>query len=329
MEEREVEKIRINALRERVIRYRWKILEERAVKNVESEEIGKHFFKSTRIRCYLCQDVGHRTSDCDLKFDLVLSRLKAEEKNREKIVDERNIKIVETNRLAYNKRRQNTIIDAHIILKDYEEVFYKENEILRFCKLEKCKIVTKREAKVVKKGVVVPHALNSKLSEHLVNLEKRGVIRKSTSDWRNPIRALQKPNGEIRLVLNFMALNDLCEKDPYELKNIREIINETHGYNYFTVLDLKDAFYSIEIEENHKYKTAFEFSGKLYEWNSMVMGFKNAPQILQRVMTKILEDEIGKGVSVYMDDVIICGKTRCQHDELLRKVLGKFIQNKG
>lgn len=59
----------------------------------------------------------------------------------------------------------------------------------------------------------------------------------------------------------------------------------------------------------------------------MVMGFKNAPQILQRVMTKILDDEIGKGVSVYMDDVIICGKTRCQHDELLKKVLGKFIQN--
>ena len=38
-------------------------------------------------------------------------------------------------------------------------------------------------------------------------------------------------------------------------------------------MDLKEKFYHIEIEEKHK--TAFEFDGRMYEWNSMVMRFKN------------------------------------------------------
>jgi Reverse transcriptase (RNA-dependent DNA polymerase) len=62
------------------------------------------------------------------------------------------------------------------------------------------------------------------------------------------------------------------------------------------VIDLKEGFYHIEIREEDKYKTAFEYDGKVYEWNSMVMGFKNSPQVLQRVMNVILEKFRGKGL---------------------------------
>ena len=58
-------------------------------------------------------------------------------------------------------------------------------------------------------------------------LESRGIIRRSTSGWRNPNRALRKPNCTIRLVSNLMALNDLVEKGEYELANIGDIIGYT------------------------------------------------------------------------------------------------------
>lgn len=56
-----------------------------------------------------------------------------------------------------------------------------------------------------------------------------------------------------------------------------------------TVFDLKEGFYNIEIEEKDKHKMAFEFNVKVYEWNSMVMGYKNSPQILQRIMDGFLQ----------------------------------------
>lgn len=61
--------------------------------------------------------------------------------------------------------------------------------------------------------------------------------------------------------------------------------------------------------EGNKHKTAFEFDGSVYEWNSMVMGYKKSPQIFQRIMNKILGHLRGNGVEVYMYDIVIHGKT--------------------
>lgn len=124
-----------------------------------------------------------------------------------------------------------------------------------------------------------------------------------------------------------MALNDIVDKDQYKLANIREIVRATQGAEHMTVFDLKEGFYSIEIEEEDKHKTAFEFNGKIYEWNSMVMGYKNSPQILQRIMDRIFSDLKGKGVDIYMDDIVVYSKTVEGHDELIREVLTRLRNN--
>lgn len=51
-----------------------------------------------------------------------------------------------------------------------------------------------------------------------------------------------------------MALDDICEKDPYLLRNIQDVIISTQGSNYFTVIDLKEGFYNIEINVKDKKK---------------------------------------------------------------------------
>ena len=124
-----------------------------------------------------------------------------------------------------------------------------------------------------------------------------------------------------------MALNDLVVKDPYEIPNIRDVLRATQGSKWFTVLDLKEGFYHIEIREEDKHKTAFELDGQVYEWNSMVMGFKNSPQILQRVMNKIFADHKGKGIEVYIDDIVIHAQTERMHDELVKEAMKLLEEN--
>lgn len=315
---------RMAVLREKVMSWREKEFKERQWNSNCLVDLNRGVY--WKASCGICRYSGHRTYDCYFTFDRVLKRMEAKENETKKErLGNFNPKI----EIVYNreKRKKVMVLEKEELLGKFKDVFYEENEVIKFCEIEKCRIKTPRNQKVVKRGVMVPQALKGALTEHLKNLERRCVIRRSNSEWRNPIRALQKPNGGIRLVSNFIALNDLCEKDPYKLKNIREVINETQGFKFFTVLDLKDAFYSIEIEECDKHKTAFEFNGVVYEWNGMVMGFKNAPQILQRVMSKILEEEILKGVSIYMDDIIVAGKTRHEHDKLLTSVLQKIKRN--
>ncbi|KAF9761231.1 Polyprotein P3 [Nosema granulosis] len=107
-----------------------------------------------------------------------------------------------------------------------------------------------------------------------------------------------------------MGLNDLIDKDLNGLPFMRDIIRGTQGSTVFTVLDLKEGFYHIEIEETHIHKTAFEFDGRVYEWNSMVMGFKNAPHIIQRTMNKVLDEFRGCSVEVYMMILLSMQKMR-------------------
>ncbi|KRH92835.1 putative transposable element, partial [Pseudoloma neurophilia] len=46
-----------------------------------------------------------------------------------------------------------------------------------------------------------------------MSLIDRKISRRSNSQWRNPIRFIEKPDGNLRLVSNLMALNDIVKKD--------------------------------------------------------------------------------------------------------------------
>ena len=221
-----------------------------------------------------------------------------------------------------NKRTRVYASKADLVSK-YKEILDNGSGIITYYEGEKCRIKTKRGEKVVKRGQMIPQSLKEKTKAHLEDLERR----RSVSEWGNPIRAIERPNVEVRVVSNLMALNDLVEKDPYQFPGIREIIRATQGSRWFTVIDLKEGFYHIEIEEEDKHKTAFEYDGRVYEWNSMVMGFKNAPQIMQRVINRILEDIRGQGVVVYMDDIVIHAGKVTDHDRLLNEVMERFWKN--
>jgi len=121
-----------------------------------------------------------------------------------------------------------------------------------------------------------------------------------------------------------MALNEITKTDNQEIPNMDEILDAMQGSKYFSVIDLKEGYFQIHVAEADKHKTAFTVNGIKYEWNRMPMGFKNAPLIFQRIMNFELNEYLYKGCAVYMDDVVIYGKTIEEHDSMLRNVLNKF-----
>lgn len=272
----------------------------------------------SNIECYVCGKVGHIARYCKQR--------KGEQKDEDRENKSINYykKCLEYSKKNENiKRKKNGLQLTEIILM-YPMIFNDCKGKIKFETGSKCYIRTEKGERIVRKGQCIPQSLRMKTKMYLNELESRGIIRKSNSDWRNPIRAIEKSNGDVRVVSNLIGLNDLVEKDPYGLPTIRDVIRATQGSEEFTVIDLKEGFYHIEIEEKHKYKTAFEFDGNIYEWNSMVMGFKNSPQIMQKTMNRILEGLREKGVEVYMDDIVIHGKNIEEHDKLSIEVLERF-----
>jgi hypothetical protein len=170
------------------------------------------------------------------------------EKNVE--INRQNTKVVKSESVVEDvdiqSKRGKYIDKLEVLVEKYPEVFGQEQEKVKYLTGFKCNIKTKQGEKVVRKGQIVDYYLRKRFKEFLDDLEIRGVIRRSTSEWRNPIKAIEKPNGGIRLVSNLIGLNDLVEKDPYELPLIKDILRATQGSSVFTVIDLKEGFYHIE-----------------------------------------------------------------------------------
>jgi hypothetical protein len=93
---------------------------------------------------------------------------------------------------------------------------------------------------------------------------------------------------------------------------------------WFSVVDLKDGFYNVPIVEEDQEKTTFPTEKGIYKFDKLPQGFKNSPAIFQRSMTIILQGLIGTCCHVYIDDILIFGKTEEEHDDNFCKVLNRL-----
>ena len=85
-----------------------------------------------------------------------------------------------------------------------------------------------------------------------------GFIRSSKSPTGTLILFVQKKDGSLRLCINYRGLNNLTIKNCYLLLLIGELLNCLSPAKCFTQLDLANAYHRMRIQEDNKWKTAFQ-----------------------------------------------------------------------
>ena len=104
----------------------------------------------------------------------------------------------------------------------------------------------------------VPHAWREEVDEQVHELLSSGAVEPSLSPYLAPLVAVKKHNGKIRLVMDFRFLNSITvQQASATIPNITEIFDNLHDKTYFSVLDLRNAYHSVEIFEEHRQYTAF------------------------------------------------------------------------
>ena len=156
-----------------------------------------------------------------------------------------------------------------------------------------------------------------------------GIIRRYKSPWTSNIVLCRKKDGKLRMCVDYRQLNERTTKDSYALPRIDEILDALLGNKYFSVLDMKSGYHQIEIDEEHKQRTAFTV-GPLgfYEYNRMPFGLANAPATYLRLMEDCFRGLHLDICFIYLDDVIVFSKTYEEHVDRLDKVF-KRIREEG
>ncbi|XP_030760328.1 uncharacterized protein K02A2.6-like [Sitophilus oryzae] len=169
----------------------------------------------------------------------------------------------------------------------------------------------------------VPEAVSHKLKNTLEIMEKKGIIIKvnEPTEWCQNLVIVEKPDKSLRVCLDPKDLNRYIGRERYLIPSTEELCNRLAGKEVFSVLDMKDGFYQIELDEPSSYLCTFGTPFGRYRFKRMPFGISSAPEVLQKANTKIFGDL--EGVQIYFDDLIIAGKDAENHDRILQEVINR------
>ena len=162
------------------------------------------------------------------------------------------------------------------------------------------------------------------LRDHIHKLLEEGLISPSNSPWDAPIVVVRKPDGSIRLCVDYRQLNSKTVKDANPIPQIEEAIENMSNAKYFTTLDLAAGYGRVVLTNAARAKSAFVTRIGLYEWNVLPVGLCNALSTFQRLMNVVLADLIPTAWTAYVDDTITFAHSCASHLGWLRQVFVKF-----
>ena len=91
------------------------------------------------------------------------------------------------------------------------------------------------------------------------NLKEQGLLIPCSSPCNTPILGIKKPNGKWRLAQDLQIINEAVAPFHPVVPNPYTLLSEIPDRaKYFSVIDLKDAFYSVPLAEESKFLLAFE-----------------------------------------------------------------------
>lgn len=125
----------------------------------------------------------------------------------------------------------------------------------------------------------------------------------------------------LRICVDATDLNEYILDESFLIPTLDELTASLKGKKYFSVLDLKDGFWQVELDKESQDLCTFATQFGYYKFKRMPFGIKSGPKIFQKMNYANFGDI--ENVFAYMDDILITGETREEHDKALINVLNR------
>lgn len=142
----------------------------------------------------------------------------------------------------------------------------------------------------------------------------------------NNLVLVAKKDGRIRVCVDCTPANKVTEDFDWPLPRLQDVRYRVRGSTWFARIDLRDAFFRIEVPAQYRHLTAFMVGTNTFQFKRMPFGLKTAPSTFQRFMDWGLAEYWAWAVW-YIDDILITGNSQSEvisRERLIRKRLAEM-----
>ncbi|XP_055017905.1 LOW QUALITY PROTEIN: uncharacterized protein K02A2.6-like [Boleophthalmus pectinirostris] len=208
------------------------------------------------------------------------------------------------------------------VLKQNEEVFKEE---LGTWRGPPAKIYVKADvAPKFYKPRPVAFAMRKKVELELERLTKEGIIEPVRfSEWAAPIVPVLKTDSSVHVCGDYkLTVNQVSKLEQYPIPKLEDLFEKLTGGEKFTKLDLSHAYQQVTLDEASKPNVTINTHKGLFQVNRLPFGVSSSPAIFQRIMEGLVAGI--PNVAVYLDDILLTGRSDHEHLETLNEVLQRL-----
>ncbi|XP_061519197.1 uncharacterized protein LOC133394092 isoform X2 [Anopheles gambiae] len=170
----------------------------------------------------------------------------------------------------------------------------------------------------------IPIAFRNETEKRLEDLLSSGIIERVNEQmdksFCSSLLVVPKGKNDIRLVVDLRGPNKCIVRSPFRMPTLEAILSKLNGASWFSTIDLTSAFFHVELHESCRHLTNFFAGNGTYRFKRLPFGLCNSPDIFQELLqTVVLAD--CPGVLNYLDDILVFGSTKKEHDRHLDSAL--------
>ena len=132
----------------------------------------------------------------------------------------------------------------------------------------------------------------------------------------------KKKNGSHRMCIDYRELKKLTVKNRYPLPRIDDLFDQLQGASWFSKINLRSGYHQMRVHKEDVQKTAFRTRYGHYEFVVMPFGLTTAPTTFMDLMNRVCGPMLDRLVIVFIDNILVYSRSREQHEEHLREIMG-------
>ena len=146
-------------------------------------------------------------------------------------------------------------------------------------------------------------------------------------EWLANVVMVPKKNGSWRMCIDFTTLNKFCPKDEFPLPRIDTLVDAAIGSEMLSMLDFFSGYHQIFMKKSDEEKTSFTTPFGTYCYVRMPEGLRNAGCTFSRTIAAVLDTQLDRNISTYVDDVVVRSKKCEDHISDLRETFANLCKH--